>query len=48
MTMKVKIPADFKDVVKALLKTPPPPPGDPSTRKQKSKTKPRKRKTQRS
>lgn len=34
---KVRLPADFRAVVGALLKTPPPPAGDPSTRKQEPK-----------
>ena len=29
----VKLPADFKATLTALLQTPPPPAGDPSTRK---------------
>ena len=32
---RIKIPADFEKIVKALLRTPPPPAGDPATRKKK-------------
>jgi hypothetical protein len=39
----LKLPGDFRGVVKALVKTPPPPAGDPSTRKQKPKKKPAKK-----
>lgn len=36
-TVVPQIAGDFKDVVRAMLKTLPPPPGDPSTRKKKPK-----------
>jgi hypothetical protein len=37
------ITGSFEDIVRAMLKTPPPPAGDPSTRKKKAKTKPKRR-----
>jgi hypothetical protein len=45
VTKKLQLPPDFAKTLNALLRTPPPPAGDPSTRKQKPKTKrPAKRK----